>query len=293
MPAEKEKKRTWVKKLRNKYHLIIRNDETFEEKISFRLTKLNVFIVISTLVIILVVLVIYLVAFTSLREYIPGYTDVSLRKKLYELQIRADSLEADFKRKDLFIHNIKKIIEGEEIVDELPKVIESNVDYDTIKLYKSSEDSLLRAEFENRDAYNLQFDDNGELYRNSSSIRGFNFFAPIKGIITNKFNLAEKHYGVDIVAKKNEAIKATLDGTVIFSDWTPETGYVIGIQHKRNIISVYKHNSALLKEEGGFVKAGETVAIIGESGELTTGPHLHFELWYNGTPINPEDYISF
>jgi len=293
MPAEKEKKRTWSKKLRNKYNLIIRNDETFEEKISIRLTKLNVFIIISSLIIILVVLVIYLVAFTSLREYIPGYTDVSLRKKLYELQARADSLEADFKRKDLFIYNIKKIIEGEEIVDELPKVIESNIDYDTIKLYKSAEDSILRAEFENRDVYYLQFDDNGELYRNASSIRGFNFFAPIKGIITNKFNLVEKHYGVDIVAKKNEAIKATLDGTVIFSDWTPETGYVIGIQHKRNIISVYKHNSALLKEEGNFVKAGETVAIIGESGELTTGPHLHFELWYNGTPIDPEDYISF
>ena len=293
MPAGKEKKRTWRKKIRNKYNLIIRNDETFEEKISIRLTKLNVFIIISSLIIILVVLVIYLVAFTSLREYIPGYTDVSLRKKLYELQARADSLEADFKRKDLFIYNIKKIIEGEEIVDELPKVIESNIDYDTIKLYKSVEDSILRAEFENRDVYNLQFDDNGELYRNASSIRGFNFFAPIKGIITNKFNLVEKHYGVDIVAKKNEAIKATLDGTVIFSDWTPETGYVIGIQHKRNIISVYKHNSALLKEEGNFVKAGETVAIIGESGELTTGPHLHFELWYNGTPIDPEDYISF
>lgn len=293
MSVEKEKKRTWIKKLRSKYHLIIRNDETFEEKISLRLTKLNVFIIISSLIIILVVLVIYLVAFTTLREYIPGYTDVSLRKKLYELQARADSLEADFKRKDLFIYNIKKIIEGEEIVDELPNVIESNIDYDTIKLYKSTEDSILRAEFENRDVYNLHFDDNGELYRNASSIRGFNFFAPIKGIITNKFNLAEKHYGVDIVAKKNEAIKATLDGTVIFSDWTPETGYVIGIQHKRNIISVYKHNSALLKEEGSFVKAGETVAIIGESGELTTGPHLHFELWYNGTPINPEDYISF
>ncbi|MBI9038483.1 MAG: M23 family metallopeptidase [Bacteroidales bacterium] len=293
MPTEKEKKKIWKKKLRNKYNLIIRNDETFEEKISIRLTKLNVFIIVSSLIIILVVLVIYLVAFTSLREYIPGYTDVSLRKKLYELQSRADSLEADFKRKDLFIHNIKKIIEGEEIVDELPKGNESNVDYDTIKLYKSTEDSILRAEFENRDVYNLRFDDNGELYRNASSIRGFNFFAPIKGIITNKFNLAEKHYGIDIVAKKNEAIKATLDGTVIFSDWTPETGYVIGIQHKRNIISVYKHNSALLKEEGSFVKAGETVAIIGESGELTTGPHLHFELWYNGTPVNPEDYISF
>ncbi len=293
MPVEKEKKKTWKKKLRNKYNLIIRNDETFEEKISIRLTKLNVFILVSSSIIILVVLVIYLVAFTSLREYIPGYTDVSLRKKLYELQVRADSLEADFKRKDLFIHNIKSIIEGEEIVDELPKAIEANIDYDTIKLYKSIEDSILRAEFEKKEAYNLQFDDNGELYRNASSIRGFNFFAPIKGILTNKFNLAEKHYGVDIVAKKNEAIKATLDGTVIFSNWTPETGYVIGIQHKRNIISVYKHNSALLKEEGNFVKAGETVAIIGDSGELTTGPHLHFELWYNGTPVNPEDYISF
>jgi murein DD-endopeptidase MepM/ murein hydrolase activator NlpD len=127
----------------------------------------------------------------------------------------------------------------------------------------------------------------------TNDISSFFFFTPVKGTVTNVFNSAEKHFGVDIAAAPNEAIKATLDGTVILSAWTSETGYIITIQHSNNLVSVYKHNSALLKKAGTYVKAGEAIAIIGNSGEYTSGPHLHFELWYNGSPVNPKDYIAF
>lgn len=296
MPAEESnKKRKWIQKLRNKYRLVIMNDETYEEKLSFRLSRLNVFVFTGAVTILLVVITIYIIAFTPLREYIPGYTDVSLQKDLYDLELRADSLEEKCRVNDLYIHNINNIIMGKEIVEDLPELPETNMKYDSIKLERSMEDSLLRLEMEGRDKYNISYYEEQEetIKGKSASIVNFNFFTPLKGIITNNFNPSENHFGVDIVAKRNDAIKATLAGTVIFAGWTLETGYIIGLQHEGDLISMYKHNSSLLKQEGNFVKAGEPIAIIGESGELSTGPHLHFELWFNGKPVNPSDYISF
>ncbi len=295
MPSGKKKKKKWSEKLRSKYRLVILNDETFEEKVSFRLTRLNVFVLLGTLSILLIFLTAIIISFTSLREYIPGYMNPEIPKQVYELQQLTDSLEKDFHRKNLYLQNIRNIIEGKEITDTIVPNTEQTANYDTItSLYRSVEDSLLRVEYEKQNSYSLFLAESEYLYsENKSSISSFNFFTPLKGIITRNFNLAEKHYGIDIVAATNEAIKATLDGTVIFSDWTVETGYVIGIQHKHNILSIYKHNSALLKKTGTYVKAGEPVAIIGESGELSTGPHLHFELWFNGTPVNPKNYMGF
>lgn len=298
MPSGKKKKKQkkkWSEKLRSKYRLVILNDETFEEKVSFRLTRLNVFVLLGTLSILLIFLTAIIISFTSLREYIPGYMNPEIPKQVYKLQQLTDSLEKDFHRKNLYLQNIKNIIEGKEIIDTIVPNTEQTANYDTItSLYRSVEDSLLRVEYEKQSSYSLFLAESEYLYSgNKSSISSFNFFTPLKGIITRNFNLAEKHYGIDIVAATNEAIKATLDGTVIFADWTVETGYVIGIQHKHNILSIYKHNSTLLKKAGTYVKAGEPVAIIGESGELSTGIHLHFELWFNGTPVNPKNYMGF
>jgi murein DD-endopeptidase MepM/ murein hydrolase activator NlpD len=291
----KDKSKSWFSKLRNKYRLVISNEDTFEQKISFRLSRLNVFVALGTLVILLVVATSFLIAFTPLREYIPGYTDVTLRKRVITLERLADSLLLDLHRKSVYIENIRNVIEGKTMLNDTisEKVPVENETYDNVKYSRSSADSALRKEYENRVSYDLYYDENQEFTPSVSARSSYIFFNPLKGIVTNEFDLTRQHYGIDIAAKINEVVKASLDGTVIFSDWTVETGYVITIQHQGTFVSSYKHNSVLLKKEGAFVKAGEPIAIVGESGELTTGPHLHFELWYNGTPVNPRDYISF
>jgi len=284
----------WYRKLRNKYRLAVFNDQTFEERFSFRLTRLNVITVFLSLSIIFIILTFFIIANTPIKEYIPGYPNIDQRKQLYYLNITADSLLNDIRQKNLYIQNIKNIIENREMIEDSGDLPMPKLAYDTVTLLKSVEDSLLRAEFESQNMYNLYFNEHGQNRETSrSSIRSFNFFAPIKGVITAKFNLSEKHFGTDIVTSHNEAVKATMDGTVIFTDWTLETGHVIAIQHARNLISFYKHNSVLLKKQGEHVNAGDPIAISGESGELLSGPHLHFELWYNGAPINPEEYIIF
>ncbi len=296
MPQYKKerKKEKWYYRLRDKYRLVVMNDITFEERLSLRLTRLNVFIVLGTTIILLIVLTTLLISLTPLREYIPGYTDLDLYQKVYDLQNKSDSLERSFAQKDLYFQNLKNIIEGNPIQDEI--IIDtteiSGLNYDTITLSRSTEDSILRLDYENQNRYSIYFDNRGSSSENRAA-SDLSFFTPVNGIVTTFFSLAENHFGIDIVAKENETIKATLDGTVILSDWTVETGYVIGIQHQKNYISFYKHNSALLKKVGSFVKAGDPIAIIGESGELTTGPHLHFELWYSGSPINPLNYMTF
>lgn len=289
-PEKSNKKR--IEKLKRKYKLVLMDADSYEEKVSFRLTRLNVIVVVGGLAILLIIATIYLIAFTSLREYIPGYTDVSLSRQAYQLQRRADSLETEFRRNHLFIQNLKNIIEGKNLEKDLPPLQDTGTQsYDTISLQHSRADSLLRAEYENQNKYSIY--QNRTINYASTNLGNINLFPPLQGIITRHFDPAQDHFGIDIVADRNEAIKSALDGTVIFSDWTLETGYVIGLQHANNLISVYKHNSSLLKQQGNFVKAGETISIVGESGELSTGPHLHFELWHNGKPIDPEEFITF
>ena len=291
--AKKSKRiNNFISRLKNKFRLVILNDSTFEEKISFRLSRLNVFIVAGTIIIFLIIITTFIIAFTPLREYIPGYGDFKTKRKLDELTIRADSMEKALREKDLYVYNIKNIIEGKEIVEKLPEKPDSTRNYGNIKNSKSKEDADLRQEIESQNQYNLSFSEDGTSPTNYS-ISSFFFFCPVKGIVIGGYNPAEKHYGVDIAAAKDEAIKATLDGTIIFTSWTLETGYVIAIQHNSDLISIYKHNSGLLKKQGSFVKAGEAIAIIGSSGEQSSGPHLHFELWYAGRAVNPKDYIVF
>lgn len=293
MARKNKSDRKWYGKLRDKYRLVIMNNETYEERLSFRLSRLNVFLLTVTMSIILITLTIFIIAFTPIREYIPGYLDVNIPGKLYRLEQRADSLERSLRARDLYLQNIRNIIEGREIVDSIVPVRDAGIDYDSITIESSPEDSMLRAEYEARTKYNLFFYESEDLYDGALQISDIVFFIPVEGIIINKFNLAEKHYGVDIAASTESMIKSVQDGTIIFSDWTSETGHTIAIQHSGNFISLYKHNSTLLKSTGSFVKAGEPIAVSGDSGELTSGPHLHFELWHNGTPVDPEEYMTF
>lgn len=293
MAAKKKSDRKWFHKLRDKYRLVIMNNETYEERLSFRLSRLNVFLLTVTIAIILITLTIFIIAFTPIREYIPGYLDVNIPGQIYRLEQRTDSLEKALKSKDIYLTNIRNIIEGKEFVDTIPQRLRSDINYDSITLTTSPEDSILRAEYDEMTRYNLFFYESEDLYDETLPLSEITFFTPVEGIIINKFNLAEKHYGVDIAARKESVVKAVYDGTVILSDWTTETGYTITIQHGGNYISVYKHNTTLLKKTGSFVKAGDPIAISGDSGELSSGPHLHFELWHKGTPVDPQEYISF
>lgn len=266
------------------------NDESLEERASFRLSPMNVFVATGVSVIILITLTTYLIAFTGLREYIPGYADPGIKRKLFSLNVKADSLERVLHSRELYLSNIRNIIEGN--LEKKPQGEKSETvkaQFDTIRhLPKSREDSLLRVEMEQQDNYSLRVNE-----KKNSGISSFFFFAPVKGTVTNPFDPRSKHYAVDVVAPANAAIKATLEGMVVFANFTAETGYVIGIQHSNNLFSLYKHNSSLLKKAGDFVKAGDVIAIIGNSGEQTTGPHLHFELWYNSSPIDPQEYVTF
>ena len=290
---EKEKKR-FLERLRRKYRIVIYNNDTYEEKVHFKLTLMNFFSIVVFSSVLLIVLVTYLIAFTHLREYIPGYTDVTLNRRVYEMEQRADSLEIVFAQKDLYINNLKKIIMGDDFeTDSINSLLtkSSNTDFSKIVDRKSKNDSIFRAEYENDTRNNLFNTD--MLNETTADFDLVSFYTPMEGIVTNHFNRAEKHYGTDIVSDRSSVIKTIANGTVIYSDWTVENGYTIGIQHSGNLLSVYKHNSVLLKETGDFVNAGDAIAIYGNSGSLSTGPHLHFELWHNGTPLNPEDYISF
>lgn len=295
MFGSKRFKEKWLFKLKNKYRLVIMDDDNFAEKFSFRLSRLNVFVAVGSLAIILILLTTYIIAFTPLREYIPGYTSVELTRQSYQNALRADSLKRMVENRDRMLQTLNMVLSGEIPIQDVKNLEDTNLKPKTVDYKRSREDSLFRIEMENTGKYDLTIQNESSNAETSSSggLSSFFFFSPIKGIVINGFNISKKHYGVDVAGKKNEPIKSILNGTVIFSNWTLETGYTIAIQHQQNLISVYKHNSALLKKAGEYVKAGEPVAFIGNSGEQTSGPHLHFELWFNGSPVNPRDYISF
>jgi murein DD-endopeptidase MepM/ murein hydrolase activator NlpD len=282
-------KKSFFKRLKHKYRFIIFNDHTYEEVVSVRLTKMNVFSIFGTSTIFLVALVTILIAFTPIREFIPGYPDGSLRRDLIMNAVLLDSLENEIRIREQFTENIRDIVAGRE-----PRKFEYNPDShiqsDDIHFSRSEQDSVLRAQIESEESFNLNVTSELVLTGNRSISH---FFPPVNGLITNRFNPDQNHFGIDLVTEVNQPVLATMDGTVTIANWTVETGYIIQVQHENNYLSFYKHNAELLKQVGDHVSAGEAIAIVGNSGELTTGPHLHFELWQNGVPLNPESYILF
>lgn len=289
-----QKKRSWGSspRLLRKYKVLLMDAQTYEEKISFIITRLGVIVGSGTIFLLLIIGTIYLVAFTSLRQYIPGYINLELPGQVYELTRKTDSLEIELARRNLFLENLRKILSNEDFHEDSPGTFTSQTTIDTPLTWNYSPEELqLREEYEGE--FQFAIFPGNVIPSSRANIGNIYFFSPVKGIITRNFNPMQSHYGVDIVTSPNEAVKSVLDGTVIFSDWTLETGHVIFIQHQHQIISVYKHNSVLLKKQGNTVKAGEIIAFVGQSGELQSGPHLHFELWYDGKPVNPEEFITF
>lgn len=284
---EEKKNQKYLDKLKDQYRLIIYNDTTFQSVWSMKLSRLKVFTVTSLLSAIIVVLVILLIATTGLREYIPGYPKAEYRQMLVHNALKVDSLEYELAKRDEFFEGIKTIISGEVPEDNLE--INTDVESNEIKFQQFNHDSVFQDKLL-AEQLNLSIQNGDDKPLGLSQIH---FFVPVKGLVSNHFDPKADHFGVDLVSEPNAMISAVLQGTVIFSGWTLETGYVIYIQHKSNLISVYKHNAELLKNTGDKVKVGEAIAIIGNTGELSTGPHLHFELWYNGDALNPEQYIDF
>jgi len=277
---------TW----RHKYRLTIFNDDTFQEVWKIRLTKRDFFTIVASSTIFLIVLVTILISFTSLREFIPGYPDGNQRRQIIMNALTVDSLQIELEKRDRYFENMRRIISGE-APDNLDQEQDTSISYENITFTKSLEDSLLRHQIEQEEQYNLSLAE--EEYVNNE-ISNLFFFTPLKGMVTSSFNPLENHFGTDIVGNPGAVIHATLDGTVIMASWTLDTGYVIQIQHNNNLVSVYRHNAEILKPVGTQVRAGESIAILGNTGEMyTSGHHLHFELWYNGEPINPESYLVF
>ena len=283
---DKEGREKYWSKLFHKYRFVIMKDSSFEEKLSVRLTRINVIAFVATLVFLCFFSTMLLIAYTPLSEYVPGKSSIEVQKSLIELNIKSDSLEAILANRSIYLENINKIINGEELVSPENYAEKMNTQI-PVSFEKSKEDSLFRVKVEAEDKSSIH-----KKY-NQVSINTLMFFTPLSGLISDGYNNKTKHFGIDLVAKEKSRISSVLEGTVIISHWAYETGYVIGVQHKNDYLSFYKHNSVLLKSVGDYVNAGDHIAIIGNSGEFSSGPHLHFELWHKGTPVNPENYISF
>ena len=283
----KEKVRLWDR-LKYKYKLSVINETSYEEVFNFRLSQLHVLTALSVLAVILVVLTILLIAFTDLREFIPGYPDGNMRQMIAQNALRVDSLENELLKRDRFFKSIRLVLNGGDTTS-LERSREDTARYrnDTIRFQISEQENEFRAAIEERERFNLSL---GMKEQNHDY---YHFFPPVEGIVTQSFDEKKRHYGTDIVAKANAKVAAVLDGVVIFTDWTVKTGYVIQVQHTNDLISVYKHNSILLKKQGDYVRAGEVLGVVGNTGEESSGPHLHFELWRAGNTLHPENFIKF
>ena len=295
---EKEQNLSLFQRFSKKVRIVVVNAESFEEKRHFTLSPLNAAVLISFFTILITVSTYLIIAYTPLKQWIPGMPSYSSELTLKKIDLEniqyLEKVKHQSNIEDLYYKNLISILNDEVPPD--PTLQDSAYNRDStnfavMDFSTSEKDSLLRVKIDLREKYELH-NKEGSLSQNDD-MKGVFFFTPINGSVSGSFDLKEGHFGVDVVAPKDEAVMATLDGTVVFNTWTPEEGHVIYLQHNYNLISVYKHNAVLLKKTGDYVNAGEAIAIIGNSGELTTGPHLHFELWYNGNPINPTEYMVF
>ena len=285
---KKKKNSTFVDALYKQYKVVVSNDRTFEERLSFKTSKLGIFLTSFLYTAALIGTTICLVFFTQLKEYVPGYSSLELLKNSTELSFKTDSIEKAMALNNQYYNSIKKVLIGEldTIVFNKDSIInEINAEILSSKLNPSKEDSLLRGYIDEQDKFNLT--------SNQLLIENKILFQPVQGEITQNFNKKEDHFAIDIAVDEGTPVKAISKGRVLFSDWTVQTGYVIIIDHGDMLISVYKHNSSLVKKQNETVNAGEIVALSGNHGTLTSGPHLHFEVWKNGTPIDPMQLFNF
>ncbi len=287
--SEKRLKRKLIKKrLFTKNRLVILNEDTFEEIFSFKLTLMNVFVVATIGAFLIILVTTYIIAFTPLREYIPGYASTKLKRDATELALKSDSLAFALKKNEAYLQSIKKVLTGDLDYAKFNKdsiLTSPSEPIEKEDLEPSESDMKLREEVAREDKYNL--------FEKAKPKVSTVLFSPVKGLITEKYNAKNKHFAVDIALPKNTPIKATLNGTVIFADWTPTNGNVLVLRHNNGFISVYKHAASITKSQGDIVRTGEVIALAGSTGQESSGVHLHFELWKDGYPIDPTIFIEF
>lgn len=288
MCAKRLKRQIIKKKLFTKNRLVILNEETFEEIFSFKLNLMNVFVALTTISIVMIALTTYIIAFTPLREYIPGYASTKLKREATENAIKSDSLQKVIDENSAYLASIKKVLTGDLDHTKLSRdsiQVADQKDVSDLKTEPTEAEIKLRQQVALEDKYNL--------FEQAKPKVDLVFFPPVKGHITDPYSSKNKHFAVDIALAKDTPIKAVASGTVILADWTPTNGNVIIIRHNDGIISVYKHIASLTKDQGDIVKSGEVIAMAGSTGAQSTGIHLHFELWKDGYPINPTQFIDF
>ena len=285
-PQPKRKK--LLKKLKSRFRLTVLNESTFEEKLSYSLTPLNLIIMFGGMLVVFGSLIYLLVAFTPLKNYvIPDYNSTGYREEARIARLKADSLFEEVRKNERYLNDLKVILTGGTLsnTSDSSQALTSSPDltYDVSEL-----DESMRRKISEQDRFSIEAVEETEDRK-----KGLILFKTENGTIFSAFNPKDGHYGIDLVAPKDDPVKSVLDGTVIAASFTADDGNIISIQHANNLISVYKHNAVLLRKVGDMVKAGESIAFIGDSGENSEGPHLHFELWENGSPVNPTQYLSF
>lgn len=281
----KNRRKKFWRNFKFKYKLTITNENTLEEVIGIHVSKLNGVSVLLFAVTVIFLIAATIIAFTPLRNYLPGYMNSEVRELVVNNALRVDSLQQLLNRQNMYIMNIQDIFSGRVKADTVASIDSLTIVRSEELMERTEEEEQFRKRYEESERYNLTTMDN------ASATLGLVFFRPTRGMISSGFDANRKHFGIDIAANPNESVLATLDGTVILSTYTAETGYVIQVQHAQNIVSVYKHCGSLLKKVGDTVKAGEAIALVGNTGEKTTGPHLHFELWSKGRALDPSKYI--
>jgi murein DD-endopeptidase MepM/ murein hydrolase activator NlpD len=281
-----KKRSAFWERVRFKYKLLFLNENTLEEVFSLRLSQWSGFWIILSFAVFLVTLTSIVIINTPVRNYLPGYLDSEIRQEMIVNALKADSLEQILRMQTLYLTNTTAILKGEDPIAEVPQP--DTVSIRAGSLEKSRELEEFVRNYEEEERYNLNV-----LTSATSLPSNMLFYRPVQGIISSRFNSAEKHYGIDIAAPLKSSILATMKGTVVFSGFDANSGYIIQIQHANGFLSVYKHNALLLKKQGDAVNAGEAIAIVGNTGSLSNGTHLHFELWCNGKPVNPEECIVF
>ena len=285
---KKTKFKQFWQKMRLKYKFTFFNEGTLEEVWSIKLSHLSTLIGLGVFSILVFIVTSLIIIKTPIRNYLPGYLPVEVREEIIQNALRTDSIEQIISTQALYLSNIQGILNGTMSIDSIHKVDSMARMGDQFDIETSEKEKNFITSFEAEEKYNLSV-----LTPQKPLAEGVFFFKPVKGVISSEYDKKKKHYGVDLVAAKNEHILSTLDGTVIFTGDDPDYGQTIQIQHTNGFVSIYKHNNHLFKKVGDTVVAGEAIAVIGNTGELSTGPHLHFELWYNGRSVNPAEYIAF